>query len=433
MDGDRRVEVVRHPLERLLDAPNPFMSRFELMEQTLGLLELTGNAYWYLVGGSDGTPAEIWTLRPDRVSIVPDARSGVRGYLYEVDGQRIPLDPIEVVHFKRWHPGSDFYGLSALEAARVAVISDQAMAAWNRNTFGQDHGVPAGIVNIKEYVSDADFDRIKREWRTSYGGTQRRTAFLRGGSVEWQHIGLTHTDLDFLEGRRAHRDEILNIFGVPVALLSENATEANAKVAERMFIERTLYPKLVRLAQKITQELLPFWTQPGVEMLAEFADIRPTDTQARLAELRAAYPVLSINELRERYFHLPPVAWGDLPVNHPDVPDALADSIPNPAPDAAPDALPAKSVVSAASQTAPVPDALAELAQWERFALKRIGQPNGRTFQPRVIAAALAFEINAGLLHSGDAAEVRGVFRAARARLENTRLEDTNEHSEVEG
>jgi HK97 family phage portal protein len=229
------------------------------------MLELTGNAYWFL--GGSGVPNEIWPLRPDRISIVPDATRYIRGYVYEIDGQRIPLEPVEVVHFRRWNPTNDYYGLSALEAGRIAVQSDRAMAEWNRNAFGQDQGVPAGIVSIKDQVSNEDFERIKREWRQSYGGTQRRTAFLRGGGIEWQNIGLSHSDLDFLQGREAQRNEILNLFGIPVGLVSENATEANAKVAERLFIERTLWPKLVRLAQKITQELLPFW--PG-EHIAVF-------------------------------------------------------------------------------------------------------------------------------------------------------------------
>lgn len=403
MEGERRLEVIRHPLERLLDAPNPYLSRFELIEQTLGFLELTGNAYWFLSGNPDGTPAEIWTLRPDRVTIVPDPQHKIRGYLYEVDGQRLPLDPVEVVHFKRWHPSDDFYGLSALEAARLSILSDKAMQDWNRNTFGQDNGVPAGIVNIKEHITDADFERIKREWRTSYGGTQRRTAFLRGGTVEWKSIGLSHTDLDFLAGRKAHRDEILNIFGVPVGLIVENATEANAKVAERLFIERTLYPKLVRLAQKISQDLLPFW---GGDCIAEFEDIRPTDAQARLQEIKTAYPVLSINEIRERYYHLPPTIWGEVPVGTPANPALVAVDEPALLP-AASDQTTIKAAMLPAS-------ALSELAAWERFALKRFGRANTRAFEPRTLSDELVFEIKAGLLAAKSEAEVKAVFAAAR-------------------
>jgi HK97 family phage portal protein len=417
--GEEHLEVKNHPLETLLDAPNPYLSRFELFEQTVAMLELTGDAYWFLAGDTSGAPSEIWPLRPDRVSIVPDPANYVRGYLYEIDGQRIPLDPVEVVHFKRWHPSNDYYGLSALEAARLAVASDRAMAEWNRNTFGMDNGVPAGIVNIKDFVSDTDFERIKREWRQSYGGPQRRTAFLRGGGIEWQNIGLSHNELDFLKGRRAHRDEILNIFGIPVGLVSENATEANAKVAERLFIERTLWPKLVRIAQKITQELLPFW--PG-EHVAEFEDIRPTDTQTRMEEIRTAYPVMSVNEIRARYYKLPPVEWGALPVGQLPVAGSqlteksgqTADgSIASGSKTADSD-----SVLSAQDSLLPAQSSLDELARWERFTLKRWGRTGTRAFEVRALPEEIAFDVSAGLLGATTPEEARAVFEAARSSLE---------------
>jgi HK97 family phage portal protein len=306
-DGTRR-HLQRHPFLDLLRNPNPTLSQFELFEQTVGTLELTGNAYWYIAGDADGRPHEIWTLRPDRVSIVPDAQRYIKGYLYEADGQHIALEPVEVIHFKRWHPSNDYYGLSALAAARMAVQADRAMAQWNANTFGRDYGVPAGILTIKDNIPDRDFERLKHEWRSSYGSGQRRTAFLRGGQMEWVNIGLSHTDLDFLNGRRANREEILTIFGVPLGILSENATEANATVAERIFIERTLYPKLVRLAQRITQELLPFY---GAGLVAEFEDIRPTDARLRLDEIETARGILTVDEIRQRYYQLPPLASAD--------------------------------------------------------------------------------------------------------------------------
>jgi HK97 family phage portal protein len=430
---------VLHPLESLLDAPNPYMSRFELIEQTLGMLELTGDAYWFLGGHGSGAPTEIWPLRPDRVSIVPDPVDYIKGYVYEIDGQRIPLMPVEVIHFKRWHPNNDYYGLSALEAARLAVTSDRAMAEWNRNTFGQDNGVPAGIVSIKDMVSDGDFERVKREWRQSYGGPQRRTAFLRGGSIEWKNIGLNHNELDFLQGRKAHRDEILNIFGIPVGMLSENATEANAKVAERLFIERTLWPKLTRISQKITQELLPFW--PG-NYVAEFDDIRPTDVQARLDEIKTAYPVMSINEIRQRYYRLPATLWGELPVGAQK--QLSGDARPAPsstAPAASDTQMPLQ---SAKFEPVPLTDVLGanpsvgtrhavseniigmgndpesaarELDQWERFALKRLGKSQSRAFEVRHLPSELAFELSAQLLAATAAADIQSAFAAVRLEL----------------
>ncbi len=387
----------RHPLAVLLGRPNPTMSRFELFEQTIGALELTGNAYWYLVGDAAGMPAQIWPLRPDRMRIVPHPEDHIAGYIYEIDGQQIPFEAVEVVHFKRWHPYNDYYGLSALEAARYAVQTDAAMSAWNQATFGQNNGIPAGIVSIKEFVSDTDFDRIKREWRASYGGPQRRTAFLRGSGIEWHDIGLNHRDMDYLQGRRANRDEIFNIFGVPIGLISENATEANARVAERTFIERTLWPKLVRLAGKITQEMMPFY---GTDFVAQFEDIRPTDNQLRLAEIRAAYPVMSVNEIRERFYQLPPIAWGERPVSGQED-------------DAQPTHEGAKS-------------ALDELAQWERFTLRRLGQPTDRPFKAHVLPDDLVLELSATLAAAGeDADAIKAVFASMRERLQPEDDDDT--------
>ncbi|MBN1679566.1 MAG: phage portal protein [Anaerolineae bacterium] len=314
------VALQDHPFERLLRRPNPLMSRFELIEHTVGNLEIHGNAYWFLAGEPGGLPRELWPLRPDRVSIVPDPQRGVRGYVYEVDGYRVPLDAAEVVHFRRWHPANDYYGLSALEAARLAVESDRAMADWNHRYFGEGLAVPAGIVAIREQVSDADYERLKREWRLAYGGRERKTAFLRGASVEWHNIGLSQHDMDFLNARRFNREEIFQIFGIPVGMFSENATEANALVGERVFIERTLWPKLVRIAEKITTDLLPFY---GSNLVGRFDDIRPQDRSAMLEEVRVARGILTVDELRARYFQLGPLPPDDAPSDSLD--DAASD------------------------------------------------------------------------------------------------------------
>ncbi len=306
--GGGEVAQPDHPFVRLLRNPNPLLSRFELIEATVGHLEIHGNAYWFLAGEPGGTPQELWPLRPDRVQVVPDAQRGVRGYVYTVNGRDVPLDAAEVVHFRRWHPANDYYGLSALEAARLAVESDRAMADWNRRHFSEGYAVPAGIVAIRERISDADFERIKREWRASYGGRERKTAFLRGAAVEWHGVGLSQQDMDFLNARRFNREEIFQIFGIPVGMFSENATEANALVGERVFIERTLWPKLVRIAEKITTDLLPFY---GAGLTGHFEDIRPQDRASMLRELQAAKGVLTVDELRARYFGLGPLPQGD--------------------------------------------------------------------------------------------------------------------------
>jgi HK97 family phage portal protein len=309
-DGEAKIAQDNHPIEQLLRDPNPFASQFDLLESTFGFLELTGNAYWFLAGPPGGAPTEIWPLRPDRVRIVPDKQRFIGGYIYTVDGVDIPLEPDEVIHFKRWHPKDDLYGLSALEAAAIASQADRFMSLWNRNFFSKDKAVPAGIVNIKNMVSDADYERIVKEFTESYGGLGRKTAFIRGGDIAWSDIGLSQRETDFLAARQMNREEIFHIFGIPPGLLDKNATEANAHVARQTFLEDTIWPKLVRFTQKLTQQLAPFY---GPDLLILPEEIR--DTSADVAELQAAGPYLTINEIRQRYLHVDAVAWGDRPAD----------------------------------------------------------------------------------------------------------------------
>ena len=120
--------------------------------------------------------------------------------------------------------------------------------------------------------------------------------------------------------------------------------------------------------------------------------------QARLAEIQAAYPIMSVNELRERYFQLPPVEWGDAPVSDPH---------PKPRRDNPPLNLPPTSQ----GETSAAKSAIeAELAQWERFALNRLGRGTARGFEVRALPDELAFEVAAGLAGAGDRDGVRAVF-----------------------
>lgn len=310
LSGEQRAPVANHPIEKLLRAPNPFMSQFELFEATYGALELCGNAYWFLSGGGigEGAPVEIWPLRPDRVRIAADPDRFIAGYVYSVGGVEVPLKREEVIHFKRWHPGADLYGLSALEAAALASATDRGMSEYNRKFFGAERAIPAGVVTLRELVSDADFERIQREFLETYSGTSRRTAFIRGarGGIEWQPLGLSQQEMSFIEGRRLSQEEIFTVFGLPLGMVRESATEASAKIAEKVFREQTLWPKLVRVAQKLTQELTPFY---GPDLVIEPEETRDLDPD--LAAIQAAQGYLTVNEVRARYWKLPPIAWGE--------------------------------------------------------------------------------------------------------------------------
>jgi phage portal protein BeeE len=71
-DSKNRIE--NHPILDLIRAPNPLQSGVELMEAFYAFLQIAGNTYLETVNLSNGEPGELYVLRPDRMSIIPDPR-----------------------------------------------------------------------------------------------------------------------------------------------------------------------------------------------------------------------------------------------------------------------------------------------------------------------------------------------------------------------
>jgi len=55
-----------------------------LIETLASHVLLHGNGYVQVIAGADGMPAELFALRPERVSVEADARGWPAAYLYRV-------------------------------------------------------------------------------------------------------------------------------------------------------------------------------------------------------------------------------------------------------------------------------------------------------------------------------------------------------------
>ena len=308
LEGEDKTQVKNHEFEQLLRRPSPKISPFMLMQGTFASLELTGNAYWYVAFNGLGEPAELWPLRSDWCRPVPHEHEYVSGYVYTVDGMEMALEAREVVHFRNWHPTNSYLGFSTIEALAYQLEGDQGAVRWNTKYFSRDKAIPAGVVSIKEMVSNADYERIKQEWYDSYGGTDRKTAIIRGGALEWLPIQPPQKDMEFLELRDFTKEEVMLAFGIPPGKFDKQATQANAITADATWKNDTLWPKLIRVAQQVTLELVqPFY---GEQYLAEYEDIRPQNRELQIEELKVVAegnvgePILTTDEIRNRYFDL---------------------------------------------------------------------------------------------------------------------------------
>lgn len=261
-----------HPLARLLARPNPEQSGVEFMEGLYGALQTAGNAYVEAVG--EGEPEELWTLRPDRMKVIPGRGGWPESYEYSVDSRSVRLGRradgwLPVLHLKLFHPADDHYGFSPLEAAAFAIDVHNASGAWNKALL-DNAARPSGALVYGgcegEGLTAEQFEALRSQIDELHAGARNagRPLILEGG-LDWKPMSWTPADMDFVAGKHAAAREIALAFGVPPQLLGipGDATYANYREANAAFWRGTVAP----LARK-TAAALTGW------LGGRFADVR---------------------------------------------------------------------------------------------------------------------------------------------------------------
>jgi HK97 family phage portal protein len=306
---EEEISVRNHPLEILLQKPNPLNSRFELLQYTISFLCLTGNAYWWLNRTSEKTfPEEIWLLPGDKISPVPDGNMFLRGYSYTSNNQTFLLEPWEVCHFRLFNPESFFTGLSPVQSLRHVAAADLAMARYNANYFDKNNAKIPGALAFSDPIDDETWEQLKREISEEYGGVRRKLMLLRNvgsSGVSWIPMALSQAEMQFLESRKFNKEEIFALFSPGLAsILDVNATEANAQAGRATFIELAVWPLLNLISERMTSSILASVDPAAV---VKFEDIRVVNRSVELEEIKTFSRFHTVNEVRAYWFQAPPL------------------------------------------------------------------------------------------------------------------------------
>ncbi len=311
-------EVVEHPFLELLKSVNEFTNQFDLLELMFLFQELCGNAYWHISRDTNlGVPTEIWPLYSQYVRIIPDKQKFIAKYEFVVtEAEKHIVDPKDIVHFKYINPLDAFYGIGPLQAAVIAADLSENMNLYETNLFKNDARPDMALVLPPESgIPDPDeIKRMEKKWYQKFGGVKKKgkLAILTGGA-ELKPISLTPKEMAFLQGRKAMREEVAAIFGVPLSMLTtDSVNRANAETGEYSYMKNTILPRVRRAEQKLNEKLLPMFDE---RLFCAFDNPVPEDKEHRLKEIkdRLGTGMTSINEERQRD-GLDEVEWGKEPI-----------------------------------------------------------------------------------------------------------------------
>jgi HK97 family phage portal protein len=286
-----------HRAEALLRTTSAAQGLFETVASQL---LLHGNAFVQIICDAEGIPAELYALRPERVTIEPDAQGWPTAYLYRAGETvtRLAADGLgrpALVHLKTMHPLDDHYGLGCLGAAAGAVAIHNAATRWNKALLDNaarpsgalvyDPGEPGAALSADQ------FERLRAEMEASFSGTANagRPMLLEGG-LKWQAMSLSPADMDFVGLKAAAAREIALAFGVPPMLLGlpGDNTYANYSEANRALWRQTILPTADKILGGIGQALRTWWPDLVLSLDPDGVPALAADRERLWSQLSAA-------------------------------------------------------------------------------------------------------------------------------------------------
>jgi HK97 family phage portal protein len=246
------AEVESHPLLDLLAKPNEDMAGPAFMERYVAFLLIAGNSYVQALRPMtrNAPPLQLEVLRPDRMKVVPGTNGRAGGFQYAIGNEKMPLDRADVLHSKLFHALDDWYGLSPLAVASLAVDIHNAGQEWNLALL-QNSGRLPGFFVTPQRLGEVQYSRMLQQLLDRYTGS--RNAGLPGlleQNLDWKPSGMPPSDMEWGALSREEGRLIAVALGVPSELLSDatNKTYSNFKEARASLYTETVLPLMDRIA-----------------------------------------------------------------------------------------------------------------------------------------------------------------------------------------
>ncbi|MCG3462089.1 phage portal protein [Xenorhabdus bovienii] len=303
---ESREWLSNHPVDYLLnecpnDCQTPFQFRRTLMRHCL----LNGNAYAVIVWGRDGQPQSLYPYPPS--AVVPQRLSDHR-LAYTItepySGKVKTYLQEEILHL-RYATEDGFLGRSPVTICRETLGLGLAQQRHGASIM-KDGMMAAGVIKSADWL-DGTKGAKALEALERYKGARNagKTPILEGG-MEYQQLGMSNQDAEWLASRRFTIDDIARMFNVSPIFLQEysNSTYSNFSEASRAFLTITMRPWLANFEQQIKSALLMASPKRGIRYQVEFdtADLLRANPKERFQSYETAIKsgVMCPNEARER-------------------------------------------------------------------------------------------------------------------------------------
>jgi HK97 family phage portal protein len=277
-------EVDDSPFLKLIKNPNGYQTQSEFIKQVLGYRYITGNCYIRKnCGQQPGTdpgnskPVELTILPAQYIDIIGDSTSpySVVGYKLNGGGSQVTFHPNEIIHFKYPNYSYDgmtlehLYGMSPLKAATYDITAAKYMKIAQASQ-AQNEGAKGMMVRNDDYeLTEEQRDAIQQRIDSEIGGAKNRARVIAtNANVRWEQIGLSATEMDLVKTFQLGKEDLANIYNIPIHLISSvTSTFNNVEAAVKYLTTNTVWPDMCDLQDMLNKELLQkYWGENRLYM-----------------------------------------------------------------------------------------------------------------------------------------------------------------------
>lgn len=325
-DAVRRAEEHPYSVSMRL-SPNPEMTAFEYWENVTAYAMLWARSCSYINRRRNGS-IELWPLPPNRVELAREqVATGAPGKYTpgNLTGVNVRLDNGD----KRFIRFRDLLMVRAFGYAgevtpikRHAETIGLAMAAeeFGARFYGQGAS-SGGFIKMPVEATEGQANRTEARYRAQHEGLERAhlVGILEGGA-EWQEVGISPRDAQYIEGRQYGVEEIARAFRVPLHKIQHllRATFSNIEHQAIEFVTDSVGPWLTRHEQALRRDVygMDKFGKPG-DVFGEFLIDKllrgDAETRGRAYALAVQWGWLTRNEVRRRE-NLSPIDGLDAPL-----------------------------------------------------------------------------------------------------------------------
>jgi HK97 family phage portal protein len=255
-DGDVERLPNSHPLNVLINRPNPDQSWYELIYSASQMLDLSGSAFMpEIKGGARKQPISIAVLNSEYIKIKAGRERLVDMYQYINGNITRNIEPDDMVQLKLPNPKNPYFGQPVLMAAGRAADIDREAGNWQKASL-QNRNISDIHVEVPEGTQPDQVAAISKALKErGQSPDNARAPLVTSGKIN--QLSRTAVEMDFTASRRSVWTEIAAVFGVPLAAMgfTESVNLANADAMMKQLWQDTIVPQLELFKRQFDHQL----------------------------------------------------------------------------------------------------------------------------------------------------------------------------------